>query len=81
LGTIYDRDLIIQCPEIIDAADSEYSKRAEVDDTAYPFSHIHPVNSQKAQKGKQYPGGVVTYPSSLNLRAASRAMDGIKKRS
>lgn len=27
-GTIYDRDLIIQRPKIMDVADSEYPKRA-----------------------------------------------------
>ena len=62
-GTVYDRDLIIQRPEIINVADSEDSKRAQVDDATYPFSHIHSVDSQKAQKGKQYPGNRIIDPS------------------
>ena len=62
-GTVYNRDLIIQHPEIIDVTDSKDSKRAEVDDAAYPFPHIHPVYSKKAQEGQQYPGDVIIYLS------------------
>lgn len=62
-GTVYDCDLIIQCPEIMDIADSEYSERAQVDDATYPFSHIHAVNSKKARKGKQSPRNRIIDPS------------------
>lgn len=76
-GAVYDRDLIIQRPEVIDIADPQYPQRQQVNDAADPFPHIHPVDSKKAQEGQQDPGDRIIDPSQTesNVRLTMQGRD------
>ena len=56
---INHRDLVVQCPEVINIANPKDPKGAQVDNPGKPLSHIHAVYPEKSKEGQQYPGSII----------------------
>lgn len=47
---VADRNLVVQCPEIVNHAKEEKAERKQVKDTTEPLAHVHAVNTEYTQK-------------------------------
>ena len=57
---IHHGNLIVQRPEIVQVADPQQARGAQVNDPRHPLAHVEAVHAEKPEKGKQHPrDGVV----------------------
>ena len=57
--TISDGDLVVQCPEIIEKPQPEQAAGQQIDNAGNPFSHVHPMDTEKSQKRQENKGLIV----------------------
>jgi len=63
IGTVDDRNLIVQRPEVIDVTHTKDTKRAQINDAADPLPHVKSVNPKETKESEKYPGDVVIDPA------------------
>ena len=51
--SIHHRNLVIQRPEVVQIADPEQARGAQVYDARDPLAHVEAVNAEQAEEGEQ----------------------------